>query len=494
MTVRTRIAPSPTGYPHIGTIYQVIFDYVLAKKYDGQFIVRIEDTDRARFVEGAEEVIFRSLEWFGLNADEDSQKGGEYGPYRQSERLDIYKEYIQKLIDAGHAYYCFCTKERLDEMRKLQEQEKKPPMYDKHCMHLSTEEVQSNMNTGTSYVVRMKIPEDEIIKVHDSLVGDVEFDSNLIDHQVILKSDGFPTYHLAVVVDDYLMKITHIIRGKEWLPSTPKHILLYRYFGWEEDIPVYIHIPLILNSDGKGKLSKRDGHASVDFYKAEGFLPEAIINYLANIVWNHPDGLEIFDLKELEKAVDIDSPKVVNITSQAPRFDLQKLEWMNGEYIRMMSDEELLRRLQDFLVDHPNKDKIAPLIPLVKERIKKLSDFVPLTDFIFEKPEYEKALFDKLKIGDIKGVLGEIREKLEGMSRPWNATEFETTFRSLAEETGVGVGPMFQLIRLAVSGQLVTPPLFECIQIIGEDEVLTRVKNLSENFAEVVQGDTFVAN
>lgn len=480
--VRTRLAPSPTGYVHIGSIYQAMFDYVLAKKYNGQFVVRVEDTDRNRFVEGAEDALFRGLEWFGLTSDEDPIKGGPFAPYRQSERLDIYHKYVDLLLEGGHAYRCFCTQERLEEMRKLQQTEGNPPMYDKHCLSLSEEEVRSNLDNKAPYVVRMKIPENKKIVVPDSLVGDVEFDSNLIDHQVILKSDGFPTYHLASVVDDHLMEITHIIRGREWLPSTPKHVLLYRYFGWEKEMPVFAHLPLFLKSEGQGKLSKRDNTTSVDFYMKEGFLPEAILNYLSTIVWRHPEGKEVYPLKELEKAIDINSPKVINLTSQAPKFDINKLEWMNGEYIRMMSDEELTGRLQEFLVDHPNKERIAPVVPLIKERITKLSDFVPLTDFIFERPEYDMEEFKKLKIEDQKEVLEKVVQTMEGLPKPWDTTSFEAAFRILAEGLQIKAGDMFQLIRVAVSGQLVTPPLFESIKIIGDEETLNRVREVAQKY------------
>lgn len=485
MKVRTRIAPSPTGFPHIGTIYQAMFDYTLAHKYDGEFINRLEDTDQVRLVEGAEEVIYRSLDWFGLIADEDPQIGGPYAPYRQSERLEIYREHVQILLDKGHAYYCFCTKERLEQMRQDQQSKNQAPMYDKTCLNLSEAEIKEKLAANTLYVVRMKIPENQKITFKDTLTGEIEFDTNLIDHQVILKSDGFPTYHLAVVVDDYLMKITHILRGKEWVPSTPKHILLYQYFGWEDAIPSYTHLPLILNSDGKGKLSKRFGHASVDYYKKEGFLPEAILNYMTNIVWNHPEGKEIYPFEEFQKAFDIDNPKVVLITSQAPRFDLQKLEWVNSEYIRRMSDTELTKRLQEFLIDHPSKEKIAPVVPLIKERIKKLSDFIPLTNFIFDDPEYDKEVFERLEIKDLRLVMEKAVSSLESMERPWTSEKFEETFKNLAIELELANKQMFQLIRVAVSGQLVTPPLFESIQIMGEDETLKRVRSLAQSYPDI---------
>src|SRR5260221_8304861 len=474
MEVRTRIAPSPTGFPHLGTIYQAMFDYVFAKKNDGKFIVRIEDTDRARFVEGAEKVVFDSLNWFGLTPDEDPNKGGPYAPYRSSERLDIYREHADKLVKSGNAYYCFCTKERLEQMRKDQEAKHLPPMYDKLCRSLSAPEVEEKLKSNTPHVIRLKVPEDRKIKFHDSIVGDVEFDSNQVDDQVLLKSDGFPTYHLAVVVDDYLMKITHVFRGTEWLPSVPKHLLIYEFLGWENMKPVFAHLPLLLNPEGGGKLSKRLGHASVDFYKKEGFLPEAILNYMANVVWNHPEGQEIFELKEFEKAFH-ENPFKVDVKPQGARFDLKKLEWVNGEYIRKMSDEELVKRLEEFLVDHPAKEKLAQIVPLVKERIKKLSDFIPLTDFLFEKPEYDKEVFDKLKIKDITTALKKVLEKMEGLSKPWKKEEFEKSFQDLAKELNLNNTQMFQLLRAAVSGQSVTPPLFESIQILGEEEALERL-------------------
>lgn len=475
MEVRTRIAPSPTGYPHIGTIYQAMFDFVFARKYQGKFITRIEDTDRNRLVEDAEKVIFESLDWFGLITDEDPKKGGGYGPYRQSERLEFYHKYAKQLVEQGHAYDCFCTKERLEQLRSEQQQKKQAPKYDKYCLGLPKEQIESNLSDNIPYVIRLNVPKDQKIVVQDAIVGEVIFDSNQIDDQILIKSDGFPTYHLAVVVDDYLMKITHVFRGSEWLPSTPKHILLYQFLGWGEDIPQYAHVPLLLDPEGAGKLSKRKGHAAVDFYKTEGYLPEAILNFLANIVWNHPSGQEIFSLKEFEKAFEI-MPFKVDVKSQGARFDIKKLEWMNGEYIRLMNDEELTKRLQDFLVDHPAKDKIAAVVPLVKERIKKLSDFVPLTDFLWEKPEYDMGEFKKVKIENKKAALQRVLDKLEAMEKPWQAVTFEKKIRDLAEEWGVKAGDVFQLIRVALSGQTVTPPLFESIKIIGEQESIERVK------------------
>ena len=471
--IRTRIAPSPTGYPHIGTIYQAMFDYVFVHQNNGQFVVRIEDTDRARFVEGAEEVVFQSLDWFGLVEDESPRKGGPYQPYRQSERLETYKKYVDQLLEQKDAYRCFCTKERLEQMRQEQEAKHQAPMYDKHCRNLSQEEIEKNLNEQKSFVVRMKVPEDrESIEFEDLILGKIVFKLNQIDDQVILKSDGFPTYHLAVVVDDYLMKISHIFRGQEWVPSTPKHILLYQYLKWTDSIPTYVHLPVILNTDGGGKLSKRHGHASVDYYKSEGYLPEAILNYLSNIIWNHPEGKEIYSLEEFQQNFKLEDLKKA---SQGPRFDLHKLDWVNGEWLRSLTVDDLAKRLKEYLVDHPSLKRLEELTPLVKERMKKLSDFIPLTSWMFEEIEYDQEFFAKTKVSDPAAVLQQVLEKLESFEKPWIKEIFEQTFQDLAKELGLNNTQMFQLIRVAVSGGLITPPLFESLEIMGEDKVIERV-------------------
>lgn len=494
--VRTRIAPSPTGYPHIGTVYQALFDYIFAKKHNGQFVVRIEDTDRNRFVEGAEEIIYQSLEWFKLEPDESPPKGGPYKPYRSSERLDLYQKYVEELVEDGHAYYCFCTLERLAAMRDEQQKMGKVPKYDRLCLNLSAEEVKQKLDQGVPHVTRMKIPENTKICVEDQIAGLVMFNSNELDDQVLLKSDGYPTYHLAVVVDDYLMKITHVFRGTEWLPSTPKHVLLYQFFGWEDQIPEFTHLPLILNADAPGKLSKRNAASSVDFYRSEGYLPEAVLNYLSNVVWNHPEGKEVYPLDEFIKLFEIK-----DLESKGAKFDLKKLDWMNGEYIRQMDDEDLADRLIDYLKTLPVQseevqeaiegkevkktaelpqgmtgEKIRQLAPLVKERVKKLSDFLPLTAWMFEEVEYDKQFFDRTKVDDPAKVLQRVLEEMENLETPWRKELFEQAFQDLAKELSLSKTEMFQLIRVAVSGQLVTPPLFESIQIVGEEKTVERVK------------------
>lgn len=459
--IRTRIAPSPTGFPHIGTIYQTLFDYAFAHKHNGQFIVRIEDTDRSRIIADAEQVIYDSLDWFRLIPDESPEKGGPYGPYRQSERLDIYRKHAQELVNKEYAYYCFCTPERLEDMRRQQQEKKQSPMYDKRCLALRKDKIEANLRTGMPYIIRMKIPEDRIIAVEDVIVGTVEFDSNLIDHQVILKSDGFPTYHLAVVVDDHLMHITHVIRGREWLSSTPKHVLLYEFFGW--DIPHYAHLPLILNPDGKGKLSKRHGHASVEYYRTAGYLPEAVLNYLSNIVWNHPKGKEIYPLEEFMLLF-----RLEDINSQGARFDVTKLDWMNGEYIRHVDTEDLVKRLKPFVPQNVRSDLLTLLVPIARERIKKLSEFSHyLKPFI--------AFHRSTLTSEMKRYVTYFLAAFSLLDY-WNAKRLESVSRQVVQKEKMPIRDAFMALRLAATGERIGLPLFETFEILGKTEVLNRLK------------------
>lgn len=416
--IKTRFAPSPTGLMHIGGVRTALYAFLVARQNNGTFSLRIEDTDRNRFVEGATEDIIENLKWLGL------EFSGE--PVIQSQRQETYQKYAKELVDKGIAYE----------------------------------------NEGAIW---FKMPPEGQVEFTD-LIGERKVSFNLADQKdfVLLKSDGFPTYHLAHVVDDHLMETSPVIRGDEWLPSIPKHILTFKAFGWE--VPEYAHLPLIVGTD-KAKLSKRHGAKPVGEFRSDGFLPEAILNYMALLGWTPPGEKEIISLEEMIKAF-----QLKGVHSTPAVFDITKLEWMNGEYIRKMSDEELTKRLQEFLVDHPAPEKIAPVVPLVKERIKKLSDFIPLTDFLFEKPEYDIEVFKKLKIEKLDETLAKISEQLESLQKPWEAKVFEETFRKLAEELGLSVTQMFQLIRVAVSGQTVTPPLFESIQILGEDEAKSRIE------------------
>ncbi|MCA9371541.1 glutamate--tRNA ligase [Candidatus Woesebacteria bacterium] len=464
--VRTRIAPSPTGFPHIGTVYQALFDFAFARRHDGQFIVRIEDTDQARFVERAEEKILEALDWFGLTEDESPRKEGTYGPYRQSERLDIYKKYVHELIEKGHAYYCFCTKERLTEIRAQMQKEKKIPRYDRHCRTLDPQQVQQRVDAGESYVVRMKIPDNETIVVPDGLRGEVKFQSAIIDDQVILKSDGFPTYHLAVVVDDHLMQVTHVLRGEEWLSSAPKHILLYRYFGWEA--PQFFHTPLIRNPD-KSKFSKRQGHTNVSWYQQEGYVPEAILNYLALMGWTHPQQKELFDLHEFISLFDFKDLKPLG-----PIFDLKKLQWMNGQYIMRMKEEVLKKKIVAFYADkHLDETIVEQSVPLIKERIKTLKDYYDIAGFLFEAPTtYEKDPAEHRQL--VQAMI----DRMQSV-QPWQADVIGEAMQRLATEKEIKFGIFFMVLRVALSGKKITPPLNESMELLGKEECVRRLQSLA---------------
>jgi glutamyl-tRNA synthetase len=384
---RTRIAPSPTGIAHVGTAWQAMFDLALARQTGGQFLIRIEDTDRARFVEGAEEAIYEGLAWLGIEYDEGGQKGGPHAPYKQSERLAIYQEQIEVLMSKDHAYRCFCTSERLDQMRKDQQAAGQLPKYDRHCRSLTPAEVEQKMLSGEKSVVRLKVPDGGKISWHDAIRGEVEFDLALVEDQVLMKSDGFPTYHLASVVDDHIMEITHILRGEEWISSTPKHLLLYKAFGW--DVPVLAHLPLIRNAD-KSKLSKRKNDVSILSYRDKGYLPEAILNFIALLGWSHPEQKEIFTFDEFLKVMSLD-----RIQKTGPVFDNAKLDWMNGMYIRQLPITELTKRLAPYLpADFPN-ERMDELLPLVVERLVTLRDIEELTSFFYRDIAIDLSVITK---------------------------------------------------------------------------------------------------
>ncbi|RJP47503.1 MAG: glutamate--tRNA ligase [Armatimonadetes bacterium] len=437
--VVTRFAPSPTGMMHIGGVRTALYEFLVARKNSGTFMLRIEDTDRTRFVQGATEDIIDSLKWLGLNFDE--------GPVIQSERKEFYAEYAKELVDKGAAY-------------------------------------------ESEGAIWFKVPKVGQVKFTD-LVGnrEVSFDLEKQKDFVLLKSDGFPTYHLAHVVDDHLFSTNPVIRAEEWMSSAPKHILTFQAFGWE--VPRYAHLPLILGTD-RSKLSKRHGAKGVSEFRKDGFLPEAILNYMVFLGWTPPSGKEFLSLEEMIEEFDL---KDVHISPAV--FDITKLEWMNGEYIRKTENSKLKDQIYQYLQDlsegaltkkdHPTEEDIEKAIPLIKERIKKLSDFIPLTDFLWEEPEYDMKEFQKLKIknqNQVKKLLNNIMGILEEMKRPWEAKNFEQTFRKLAEDEGLPAGEVFQLIRIAVSGQSVTPPLFESIEILGEEETLKRVEFIVSNYSK----------
>lgn len=457
--VRTRIAPSPTGEDlHIGSVYMALFNYVFAKKYHGKFIVRIEDTDRERFVKGAEEKMLKSLTWVGIPHDEGTDIGGPDAPYRQSERLPIYRKYVLKLVEDGFAYYCFCTPERLIEMRAEQLKSGIPPMYDGLCRNIDRSEAKAR-SEKEKYVVRFKMPDTSETIFTDLIRGEIKFQNVLIDDQILLKSDGYPTYHLAVVVDDHLMEITHVIRGEEWISSTPKHIQLYRAFAWQ--VPEYAHLPLLRNID-KSKLSKRRNPVWLSWFREQGFLPEAILNFLGTLTWSMSDEREIFTLKEMMQKFEIGQ-----IKTTAPIFDLEKLKWLNGEYIRRLSGVDLESRLEE-LFPEISKSLIKSLVPLAQERMLTLKEFSQyLKPFNLFKPV-------KLNQQDRK-IINEFAYVFASVL-PWKAKNLEEAGKKLVKENHLNLRDAFMTLRLATTGERVGLPLFESWEIVGKEEILRRLK------------------
>jgi glutamyl-tRNA synthetase len=465
--VRTRIAPSPTGKDlHIGNLYTALINWVFARKNKGKFIVRIEDTDRQRLLLGAEQQILKTLKDFGLEPDEDPEKGGPFSPYRQSERIEIYQKYAHQLVEKGFAYYCTCSKERLEKLRKEQQEKKQIPRYDGHCRNLNLSRVDLE-NKKIPYVVRLKVPKDKKINVWDLIRGEIVFNSNDIDDQILLKSDGFPTYHLAVVIDDHLMQISHVIRAEEWLSSTPKHILLYQAFNWP--LPVFCHLPILRNPD-RSKLSKRKNPVWASWYLKEGFLPQAVLNYLSLMGWSHPKQKEIFDLKEFINVFDLKDIQVVG-----PAFDPVKLEWLNGEWIRKTQNSKLKTQIIEYYKKYHNKDLdqkfVEKIIPLVKERMKKLSDFWFYCQFFFEEPNADINLIKDAP------YLKEIYQSLSTI-KDWTAQNIGQSMQKLAKKMGIKTGDFFMTLRIAVCGKKISPPLNESMEILGKEKCLKRIKRL----------------
>lgn len=461
--VRTRIAPSPTGELHIGTLRTLLYDYALAKKFNGQFIFRLEDTDQKRYVEGSEKRLMETTKEFGLNWDEGPDIGGPYGPYVQTERLEIYQKYIKELINKGFAYYCFCTEERLTEMRETQKTQKLIPRYDQHCLHLSKEEIQKNLDNKVPYVIRMIIPKNETIIFEDVIRGKIKFNTNEVDDQVLIKSNGIPTYHFAVVVDDHLMNITHIFRGEEWITSTPKQILLYRYFNWE--VPNIAHLTVLLNPDGKGKLSKRSGSTHVRSFLEDGYLPEAILNFLMLLGWNPGDNQEFFTLDQFIEAFSIE-----HLHKKSPIFDRKKLDYFNGYYLRQKSDEELTILFKKFL-PNASDDQIKILVPVLKERIVKLSDLSIQTKFLFEDVQYDKELL--LKKGTTPELVIEMLNKSKEIIS--NFDNLSEKFMNLIKDNNWNTGEFFMVFRVAICGSVFTPPVIECLPALGKEKTLHKL-------------------
>jgi glutamyl-tRNA synthetase len=473
MTVRVRIAPSPTGDPHVGTAYTALFNVGMARKSGGKFVLRIEDTDRGRYVANSEQQIFDTLHWLGLDWDEGPDKGGPRAPYRQSERLPIYQELARNLVQAGHAYYCWCSPERLQEMRAEQTAHKEPPGYDRLCLGKSRDERAQLPGFDPTPVIRMRVPDHDVPLTFDDMIRGVT-NSPMPDDQVILKKDGFPTYHLAVVVDDHEMEITHVLRGEEWISSMPKQLLLYRFLGW--DPPRFAHLPLLRNVD-RSKISKRKNPAArLLWYQEEGFLPEALVNFMALQGWSMPDEREIFSLDEFVSNFDIE-----RVSPVGPIFDIDKLDWMNAEYIKALSDEELLRRARPFLPGPGQETGLRVLAPALKTRVKRLKEICEPVEFLYQgKLELDVALF-----GPRQGVMPTPRASLvaaEGAlealpAEPFGVAEIEDALEAAREQHEWKKGPYYGPVRVALTGKTRTPPNFDMLAALGRERSLARLRD-----------------
>jgi glutamyl-tRNA synthetase len=475
--VRVRFAPSPTGYPHVGGIRTAMFNWLMARHEGGTFILRIEDTDVTRKVEGAVKAILDSLRWLDLDWDEGPEVGGKYGPYFQSERLELYKAAAERLVQQGDAYHCYCSPERLEGMRAEQAKQKQPPGYDRLCRDLTPQERAKKEAEGIVPVVRFKVPLDEKIGFKDLIYGDVVFESNTIDDFVLLKSDGYPTYHLANVVDDHAMEISHVIRGEEWISSTPRHLLLYKALGFEP--PQYIHHPLILGPD-RAKLSKRHGDTSLLDYREKGYLPQTMFNFLALIGWSLDDKTEIISRQAL-----VDNFSLERIGKTGAIFNREKLDWMNGVYIRSLTPDEFFDAVQPFLMNDidagkaliGNEDYVRAILPLVQERAKKLTDVPDLVKFFFvDELDYDAQMFIAKNMDKDTTVkaLKAAQQKLEPL-KAFDADSLEAVLRPLAAELDLKTGQLFNVLRVATTGQEAAPPLFATMAVLGRERSLKRI-------------------
>lgn len=486
MKTRTRFAPSPTGYMHIGNLRTALYAYLLAKHDGGDFILRIEDTDRERYVDGAVEIIFRSLKNAGLIHDEGPDVGGDFGPYVQSERRGIYKEYAEKLVELGGAYYCFCDEDRLNKVREEQKAKKQNPMYDGHCKSLSKEEIREKLDAGVPYVIRQNIPKGGKTSFDDVVFGHIEIDNSEIDDGVLLKSDGLPTYNFANVIDDHLMGITHVIRGSEYLTSTPKYNLLYEAFGWEK--PVYIHCSPIVK-EGGAKYSKRNGDASYEDFINMGYLNDAIINYIALLGWSPRDDREIFTLDELIKAFSIEG-----ISKSPAVFDIKKLNWMNSEYIRKMTDEEFFDAAMPYLKQGIKREDadIKLLAELLKNRCEKLTDIPETVDFVDKLCEHDSSIYVSKKMKTTPEISLDVLQKIKPVLEEctdWTMDGINKKLNSLIAEMEVKNGVVLFPFRAAVSGKKVTPGGgTEIAVIIGKEDTLKRLDTEIEFLKKEING------
>lgn len=474
MEIRTRFAPSPTGYMHIGNLRTALYEYLIAKSQGGKFILRIEDTDQGRLVEGSVDLIYKTLEMTGLKHDEGPDVGGEYGPYVQSERMGMYMKYALELVEKGEAYYCFCTKERLESLKESNAEGEAFAKYDRHCLGLSKEEVQAKLDAGEPFVIRQKMPDTGSTSFVDVVYGEITVDNAELDDQILMKADGYPTYNFANVVDDHLMQITHVVRGSEYLSSTPKYNLLYKAFGWEP--PVYVHLPAVMR-DAHHKLSKRHGDKSFEDLVNEGYVVEAIVNYIALLGWSPSDNTEIFSLKELEEKFDI-----AGLSKSPAIFDIKKLTWMNGEYLKAMDFDKFFAlaepKLKEALAGTDlDLKKIAELL---QKRLETLNDIPGLVAFFKELPDYGTELYThkKMKTND-EIALSSLQAAvpvLEGIT-DWNVDTIHDTLMALVGELGIKNGQLLWPVRTALSGEQTSPGgAMELADILGKEESLRRIQ------------------
>lgn len=475
--VRVRIAPSPTGDPHVGTAYIALFNYVFARKLGGKFILRIEDTDRARSTADSEAAILRALRWVGLQWDEGPDIGGPFGPYRQSERSAIYQEHARLLVERGTAYPCFCSAQRLEEMKAAQRGASFIG-YDRRCRDIPRAEAASRMAAGEPHTIRLAMPREGVTVVEDLLRGRVEFSNATVDDQVLMKSDGFPTYHLANVVDDHAMQISHVIRAEEWISSTPKHVQLYQAFGW--DPPSWVHMPLLRNQD-KTKISKRKNPVSLDYYKDVGYLPEALLNFLGNMGFSLGEDREKFSLEEMIAVFDWSK-----VSTTGPIFDLKKLDWLNGLYIRALSPQALLERLRAWRL---GDDYLMKIIPLLHERMERFDQFIPSSEFLFAGDLNHARVVDDLipknrSAADCATVLGELLELFDGL-RPWDKATLEPACRAFVDRVGWKSKELFMTMRVAATGRTASPGLFEVLEVLGKELSRRRLRGAIDALRQV---------
>ena len=461
--VRTRMAPSPTGDLHIGSLRTALYAYAYAKQNNGKFIIRVEDTDQKRLVEGAMNRTLQVFKDFNLFYDEGPDIGGQFAPYIQSQRLNFYQKYIKQLLDQGDAYYCFCSAERLDEMRTVQKAAKKIPKYDRRCLKLSNEEVQTKIKNGEKYVIRLKVPDNKNVTFNDQIRGKISFNTNEVDDQVLIKSDGIPTYHFAVVVDDHLMQVSQIMRGEEWISSTPKQVILYNFFGWE--MPEFCHLTVLLDPTHPGKMSKRFGSVMARQFLDDGYLPEAILNFLMLLGWNPGTDKELFTLEEFVKEFNL-----AHLHKKSPIFDRKKLDYFNGLYIRNLTDEKFGQYFKKFLPTITD-EQIRILTPVLKERTVKFSDLKESLKFLFEDVKYDKELLLK------KGTSSELATDMlsKTITLLSNFENLSERILELIKTNNWNTGEYFMVFRVAICGTAFTPPVVDCLPALGQEATLRKL-------------------